>query len=75
MHPEPVASIDVDAIAPGGRVVRCEITIHAPEWQPAGEYGCAVVTPNDDKFRIIYGDDSLQALTLAIRFLSRQLRS
>jgi len=71
----PVASINVDAIAPDGVVTRCTIAIYAPEQQPTGEYGCTLLIPNDKTPQTIYGNDSLQSLTLAIRFLSLQLRT
>lgn len=75
MSAKPIALIEVDAVAPDGRVARCKVAIHTPERQPTGEYGCSVIIPNHDKPRTIYGEDSLQSLTLAIRFLSQQLRT
>lgn len=75
MTSEPVASIQVDAVAPDGVATRCTIAIYAPEQQPTGEYGCALVIPSDKTPRTIYGNDSLQSLALAIRFLSLQLRT
>ena len=75
MTSESVASIYVDAVAPNGNTVRCEIAIRLPELQATGEYGCALTIPNQSTPRTIYGNDSLQSLALAIRFLSMQLRA
>lgn len=49
------------------------ISIGRPSQQKTGEYACPVYLPDLQQPTIIYGEDSLQALSLAMQFAAQHI--
>jgi hypothetical protein len=66
--PELIAQTRSRVVNPSGEEGVYTIGISSPIKQKTGEYGCDVVLPDSADSRTIYGEDSLQSLSLAMRF-------
>ena len=67
-----------DAISTEGEQLVLKIAIKAPEPAPksaSGDWRCKVKLAGLSDKTFIYGDDSLQALSLAIKFVETELRA
>ena len=63
-----IAKSVVRSVSPIGDQVISTFGVGTPVKQPTVEYGCAVLLPADSQPKMIFGEDSLQALSLAMRF-------
>ena len=63
-----IAQSVVRSVSPIGDQFVSTFGVGAPVKQPTGEYGCEVILPADSEPKIIFGEDSLQALSLAMHF-------
>lgn len=68
-----IAQTQTRVVQPSGEEVFCTIGLFAPVQQPTGEFGCGVSLPDSPKIRMIYGEDSLQSITLALRYLADRI--
>lgn len=68
-----IAKTTVRAVSPIGEEFAGVIGVGAPVLQKTGEYGCAVVLPPDSDSKMIFGEDSLQSLSLALRFTADRI--
>ncbi|MFQ1713815.1 DUF6968 family protein [Aeromonas veronii] len=67
-----------DAISTEGELLTIKIAIKAPEPDPksvSGDWRCKVKLAGLSDKTFIYGIDSLQALSLAIKFVETELRA
>lgn len=70
-----IAQVSVKCVSPSGEEFAGVIGVGAPVQQKTGEYGCAIVLPPDYDSKMIFGEDSLQSLSLALRFAADQINS
>lgn len=63
-----VAQARTRVVKPSGEQLMCTIGVSIPLQQKTGEYGCRLDLPDAEEPRTIYGVDSLQSLSLAMRF-------
>ena len=68
-----IAHTQSRTVKPSGEEELVTIGVSLPTQQPTGEFGCGVVLPDSPEPRIIYGADSLQALSLALRFIAERI--
>ena len=64
-----IASSKLIYTSPDGERNSTEILVEAPIQRETGEYACGVKIPVDENLVEICGEDSFQALNLAIRFI------
>jgi len=70
----PIASLKLIEIAPGGTRTPIHVQIGCPRPDGRGAWACAILLGRlDSKPRVVYGEDSLQALCLALRLVRAQL--
>ncbi|MCI0748044.1 MAG: DUF4288 domain-containing protein [Verrucomicrobia subdivision 3 bacterium] len=70
----PVASLKLVEVAPSGTRTPIHVEIGCPRPDRRGSWACAIrVAGLDSKPRDIYGEDSLQALCLGLRFVRTHL--
>jgi hypothetical protein len=63
-----VASISIDAVSPEGEAFVIELEVGTPYQCETGEWACPIALGGlNDGLRDIHGEDSFQALCLAIR--------
>jgi hypothetical protein len=71
-----VATLQLVELAPDGERKAIEVQIGRPHWDERGSWACPVlVTSISDKVREIHGEDSMQALCLAVQFVRSMLHS
>ena len=70
---DPIAKIQIRAVSPTKQASKVTLGVTSPKISPNGPYEVSVFLPNDQTPRPIYGEDSLQALCLALRFLSSRV--
>ena len=70
---EPVAETTLFVERPPGRRRRICLRVGHPEPDRRGDYRCAVEFPGFERRRYNYGIDSIQALVLAVRFLTQRI--
>ena len=68
-----VAEAQTRVIKPSGEETLETIGVSRPERQETGEYGCVVSLPDSSELREIYGEDALQSLSLALRFVADRI--
>lgn len=68
-----IANTQSRVITPSGVTEIATIGISSPVQQPTGEYGCRVCLPDSSLPRTIYGEDSLQSILLALRFMAGRI--
>lgn len=68
-----IAQTTVRSVSPIGEEFAGVIGVGAPVRQKTGAYGCAVVLPPDYDSKMIFGEDSLQCLSLALRFTADRI--
>ena len=72
----PVATLELMEIRPDGERRPVQAQIGAPYYDSRGSWACPVLlTSIDGKVKEIHGEDSMQALLLAVRFIHSMLRS
>jgi hypothetical protein len=73
----PIASLKIIHVAADGRRIPVDVEVGQPRHNPdGGEWFCPVLVAGiDDKIRNIRGEDSLQALCLALRSIRSLLES
>lgn len=71
-----IASLDLVEIVPSGKRVPTRIEISQPHPDERGSWACPVLISSiSEKVSEIHGEDSLQALCLAVRFVHIVLRT
>ena len=71
-----IATVSIDAVAPEGEAFTIAVEIGAPYHCDTGEWACPVALGGlYERLVDIKGDDSFQALCLAIRFAHDLLRN
>ena len=68
-----VASCSCQVVKPDGTTFDFKLGVSSPIQQPTGEYGCDTFLPDNDQPRMIYGEDSLQSLLLALKFIADRI--
>ena len=68
-----IASTEARVVDPSGKEGIYTISLSKPSQQETGEYGCMLKLPDQNDPITIYGEDSLQALSLAMRFASDRI--
>jgi hypothetical protein len=68
-----IAHTQSRVVKPSGEEGLYQIGVSTPVQQKTGEYGCQVCLPDAIEPRTIYGEDSLQALSLAMRFMADRI--
>ncbi len=68
-----IANTESRVVDPSGKECLHTIGISKPLQQKTGEYECCVILPDSLEPRIILGEDSLQALSLAMRFAADRI--
>ena len=72
---EPIATLDLLKVASTETQVPIHVEIACPRLDADGVWTCTVLVQGlDDKPRDVYGQDSLQALCLALRLVSTHLQ-
>jgi hypothetical protein len=72
----PIASLKIVKVAADGRRIAVKVEIGQPHPHPDGGWCCPVLLAGiDDTTRNTYGEDSLQALCLALHRIRSQLES
>ena len=72
----PVATLELMEIRPDGERRLVQAQIGAPHYDERGSWACPVLlTSIDGTIKEIHGEDSMQALLLAVRFIHSMLRS
>lgn len=73
-HPDPqwILSSDYDMTLPGSDKRCVSIKVGAP-FETTAEWACAVSLEGLEGSYVVYGNDGLQALALALKFLRRRL--
>lgn len=76
-HPmDTIAELELLEVAPSGRRSPVRVQVGRPRRFERGGWACPVlITTIDERVRDIYGEDSMQALCLAVRFVHRMLHS
>jgi hypothetical protein len=75
MHKSEIATLELVALHTDGRRVPFTLRLDAPEEAPNGEWQCALRLEGlFDDLTPVSGDDSLQALCLALLLTARLLR-
>ena len=75
MHTSEIATLELVALHADGRRVPFALRLHAPEEAPTGEWQCTLRLDGlIDELAPVSGDDSLQALCLALLLAARLLR-
>lgn len=75
MHESEIASLELVALHRDGRRVPVAFRLGAPEQAPTGEWRCSLRLDGlADDLAPVSGDDSVQALCLALMFAARLLR-
>jgi hypothetical protein len=73
---EPIATLHLIQVNPGGKRTLVRVEIGEPRYDERGSWVCPVlITSIDEEVREIHGEDSLQALCLAVRFVGSMLGS
>jgi hypothetical protein len=70
---EPIASTEIVYVPPDGDEILTEIQVGLPREESDSSWACEVEIPEVERLRKIHGADSLQALLLALGFLSDRL--
>lgn len=70
---ELIAFCECQVTNPSGEKTRIKIGVGSPSQEKTGEYGCEVTLPDDSKSRRIFGEDSLQAILLALNLLEQRI--
>lgn len=68
-----VGSLSLIGITPDGQERVFVVGVGRPARQPTGEWACPTLSPDDSEPRSIYGEDSLQALSLGLSFVRLRL--
>ena len=68
-----IAHTQSRVVKPSGEEGPYTIGVSRPIQQQTGEYGCQVCLPDSIEPRTIYGEDSLQSLSLAMRFAADRI--
>ena len=68
-----IASCCCLVVKPDGDASQFTLGVSQPVQQPTGEYGCDTFLPDTDQPRTIYGEDSLQSLLLALKFMADRI--
>src|SRR5690349_13542965 len=75
MHKSEIATLELVALHPDGRRVPFTLQVDAPEEASTGEWQCTLRLEGlFDNLTPVSGDDSLQALCLALLLAARLLR-
>lgn len=68
-----IASCSCLVEKPDGDTLKYTLGVSQPIQQPTGEYGCDTFLPDAEQPRTIYGEDSLQSLLLALKFMADRI--
>jgi hypothetical protein len=72
---DPVAILHLVEVWPNGQRVPAQVQIGKPFRDDKGSWACPIlITTVDEKIRHIHGEDSMQALCLAVQFGHRMLQ-
>lgn len=69
-----IASCHCLVTQPNGESRDSTIGVSQPTKITTGEYGCDVFLPDQEQPRTIYGEDSLQSLSLALKFMGDRIQ-
>jgi hypothetical protein len=70
-----IASLDLVEVSSSGKREPMRVEIGRPRYDERGSWACPIFVPAiDTKVREIHGEDSMQALCLALRFVHSMLQ-
>lgn len=73
---DPVATLQLVEVSPNGQRVPAKVQIGKPFREANGSWACPIlIATGDERIRHIRGEDSMQALSLAVRFVGGTLQS
>ena len=73
---EPIATLHLIQVDPNGDRTPIRVEIGKPRYDERGSWACPVlITSINEKVREIHGEDSMQAICLAVRFVGSMLGS
>src|SRR5690349_18657729 len=71
----PVATLQLVEVWPNGQRVPAQVQIGMPFREDNGSWGCPIlITTVNERIHLMHGEDSMQALCLAVRFAGQMLQ-